>query len=218
MNLIPQLPKTEPQLRFVLHGVDWTTYEKFLDAFCERRVRLTYDGENLEFMAPTWNHEWLKRRVALVVPFIAAELDIDVQGAGSMTFRREDVNRGIEADDCFYIGENARQMVGLRILDLNRDPPPDLALEIDISRSSLDRAEIYARLKVPEIWIADTQGIQPYRLSEEGTYVPVERSGWFPTLPLDEFFKFLLETQHLAENRVIPLVQKWAREHLGTDK
>lgn len=214
MNLIPQLPRTEPPQHFVLHGVDWKTYEKFLDAFGERHVRLAYDGENLEFMAPTWNHEWLKGRIRFVVPFIGAELGIDIQGAGSTTFRREDVNRGIEPDDCFYIGENARQMAGLRMLDLGRDPSPDLALEIDITRSCLDRAEIYARLKVPELWIANTQGVHPHRLNDEGNYVPVERSGWFPTLPFDDLFKFLLETQEVAENRLIPLAQKWAREHL----
>lgn len=212
MNLIPPMP-AEPQ-RFVLHGVDWKTYDKFLDALGERRVRLTYDGENLEFLAPTWNHEWLKGRIGFAVPFIAAELNVDVESGGSTTFRREDANRGLEPDDCFYIGDNAQRMTGFRDIDLDRDPPPDLAIEIDITRSSLDRAEIYARLRVPEIWIADTEGIQAHRLCEAGTYVPVARSGWFPTLPLNELFAFVVASQDVSRNRFIPQIQAWCQEHL----
>jgi Uma2 family endonuclease len=215
VNPIPPLLEAAPPERLVLHGVNWATYEKFLDAVGERRLRVTYDGENLELMAPTWNHEWLKRRVGFVVPFLGVELGIEVQSGGSTTFRREDINRGLEPDDCFYIGAHARQMVGFRVLDLRRDPPPDLAIEIDISRSCLDRADIYARLRVPEIWIADTHGIQAYRLGEDAKYAAVERSGCFPSLPLEELFAFLLETRDEPETRMIALVQAWARRHVG---
>ena len=59
----------------VLYGIDWRSYEKFLDAVGERRIFLTYDRGKLEIMAPLWNHEWWKRRVGYLLPVLGHELE-----------------------------------------------------------------------------------------------------------------------------------------------
>ena len=214
MNLIQQ-PRTWPtgEQRLLLHAVDWRTYEKFLDAVGERPLRLTYDRGNLEIMAPSWNHEWWGRRIAFLIPLLGAELNVEVQGGGSTTFRREDLDRGLEPDECFYVGEHAVQMLGLRNLDLSRDPPPDLAIEIDITSSSLNRQGIYAALGVRELWRYDGESLRVLRLGADGTYEGCEQSPSFPSLPLAAFAEFLQQTQAVGEASLIRLFQEWARAH-----
>jgi Uma2 family endonuclease len=215
MNLLHQ-PRRWPtgEQRLLLHAVDWRTYEKFLDAVGERPLRLTYDGSNLEFMAPSWNHEWWSRRIGLLIPLLGGELDLDVQGGGSTTFKREDMERGLEPDECFYIGEHAAQMRGLRVLDLTRDSPPDLVVEVEISPAALDRPGIYAALGVPELWRFDGATLRVYRLGTDRTYSECERSPTFPALPLAEFVRFLQGTQELAENRLSRPFHEWVRAHV----
>ena len=76
------------------------------------------------------------------------ELDMAVKAGRTTTHKREDLDRGAEPDQCYWLGENARRMAGKRRLDLALDPPPDLAIEVDITRSSLDRLPIFAALGV----------------------------------------------------------------------
>ena len=100
--------------RFMLQGLRWPQYVTISDALPEwPRLRLTYDRGNLELMAPSWNHEWWKRRFGLVIPILGVELDLDIQGGGSTTFRREDLERGLEPDECFYV-EHAAAVRGRR--------------------------------------------------------------------------------------------------------
>jgi Uma2 family endonuclease len=215
MNLIQQ-PRSGPapgEQRLLLHAVDWRTYEKFLDAVGERPLRLTYDRGNLEIMAPSWNHEWWKRRFGFVLPLLGAELNIEVQGGGSTTFRREDLERGLEPDECFYVGEHALQMIGLRNLDLTRDPPPDLAVEVEISPAALDRPGIYAALGVPELWRFDGAALRVYRLGADNAYSECQSSVAFPSLPLAEFVRFLQETEGLTDARLVRPFQEWVRAH-----
>ncbi len=216
MNRIQQ-PWTEPvrgEQRLLLYAVDWQTYEKFLDAVGKRRLRLTYDRGNLEIMAPSWNHEWWKRRFGFLMPLLGAETNVAVQGGGSTTYRREDLERGLEPDECFYIGPHAVQMRGPREIDLQRDPAPDLAVEIDISSSSLNRQSIYAALRVPELWRFDGASLQAYRLGANGAYELCEHSLSFPFLPLVAFVQFLQDTQELEESALIRPFQDWIRAHV----
>jgi len=76
------------------------------------------------------------------------------KSGGSTTFRRRDLEAGIEPDRCFYI-QNQPALRGKRTLDLSIDPPPDLAIEVEISERLLDRVGIYERLGVPELWRND---------------------------------------------------------------
>jgi Uma2 family endonuclease len=215
MNLVTQ-PRTWPtgEQRLLIHAVDWRTYEKFLEAVGERPLRLTYDRGNLEFRIPSYNHEWWKRRIGFLIRLLGAELSLEVQGAGSTTFRREDLDRGLEPDECFYIGEHALQMLGLRVLDLSHDPPPDLVVEVEISPAALDRPAMYAALGVPELWRFDGATLRVFRLDPDRTYQECERSPTFPALPLAEFVRFLQATEGLTETGLIRPFQEWVRTHV----
>jgi Uma2 family endonuclease len=211
VNPIPPLPEAAPPDRLVLHGVDWATYEKFLDAVGQRPVRMTYDGENLEIMAPSFNHESLKRRMAIVLPCVAGVFKVPFRGAGSATLRREGVMRGLEPDEGFYVGEHAAAMAGRDAIDLDRDPPPDLVFEVDISPSKLDRPAVYAALRVPEIWATDGKTLRFFRLDAGGKYLPAARSAYFPMLSPEAFLAFLRETWHASEFDLMQQAVEWAR-------
>jgi Uma2 family endonuclease len=207
-----QAPPVQVQNRLVLHWVDWTDYTKFLEAVGHHRVRLTYNRGTLEIMTVSGIHDWWKRRIGFLLPWLGALLNLKVQGYGHTTLRRRDVEQGLEPDEQFYI-RHAVQVYGPRNIDLTQDPPPDLAIEIDISRSSLDRMAIYASLRIPEVWRFDGEILRIYHLQVDGTYAERERSLSFPTLPIPDFAQFLRQTENLSESELIVPFQAWARQH-----
>ncbi len=127
--------------------------------------------------------------------------------------RRQDLERGLEADEWFYI-QNAARMTGLRVLDLRRDPPPDLALEVEATRSALDRLAIYEALGVREVWRYDGEAIHVHRLRQDGHYEVVPDSPTFPALPLAEFVQFIDQTQGLGEVALTKAFRTWVRQHV----
>jgi Uma2 family endonuclease len=140
----------QPGQRIQLQGIDWAKFEAIVDELGDRRSsRVAYFDDVLEIRMPLPEHEKAKVLIGDVIKMLLEELDIDNECFGSSTFKRSSMAAGIEPDDCFYI-ENARQMVGKMRLDLAIDPPPDLAIEVDItSKTGLDA---YQALGVPELW------------------------------------------------------------------
>jgi Uma2 family endonuclease len=198
----------------VILYADWAEYERFLEAVGNRRLFLTYDQGLLEIMAPLYDHEWWKGRVRVLLPGLCRELGLEIQGAGSTTLRREDAARGLEADESFYI-KNVSRMLGLRErIDLKSDPPPDLALEVEGTRSALDRMAAYAALGVPEVWRYDGEAFSVHRLRPDGQYEQSAQSLSFPALPLDEFARFINETQGLGEVALADAFRDWVRQHV----
>ena len=100
-------------------------------------------------------------------------------------------------------------------LDLTIDPPPDLAIEIDISRSSLDRMGIYAALGVPEIWRFDGETLRVGRLSADGTYAPSPASVALPFLPMAEVVRFLRLAEGMDHSRWGREFRAWVRDELA---
>src|ERR1700674_3812031 len=130
----------------------WPTYSRLLRIFAERPgMRLTYDRGELEIMSPLLQHDDGSWFLGDMVFILTEELGLPLKRGGSTTMRRRKRKKGIEADTCYWIA-NAHRMAGRLRLDLRTDPPPDLAIEVDVTRSSLDRMDIYAALKVPEVW------------------------------------------------------------------
>src|SRR5205823_13742873 len=88
--------------QMLLTGISWQTYESLLTDFGDRPIRLTYDRGSLEIMAPAFRHEGTAKWIGELVEVLAEELSVPYFGAGSTTFRREDLERGLEPDECFY--------------------------------------------------------------------------------------------------------------------
>jgi Uma2 family endonuclease len=199
--------------RFRLSNIPWDTYVTFSDELGPRHVRVTYDRGEMEFMTLSPEHEHRKSILARLVEALTEELDIDIASFGSMTCRREDMARGLEGDECYWIA-NEPKVRGRMDIDLEVDPPPDLALEIDVSHSSLNRMEIYAALRVPEVWKWDGVTLTVFWLTDQGTYRQNARSRAFPAVPMEEFAAFLSRTD-ISETKLVRLFRAWVRERLG---
>jgi Uma2 family endonuclease len=183
--------------RIILRDVSWRTYEELLKD-CEDRSspRLTYDRGVLEIMSPSAEHEEYNRTVAMLVEVVAEELSIDVRNLGSTTFKREEPLLGAEPDSCFYI-EHAGSIAGKTTVDLGADPPPDLVIEIDITRDSIDKLAVYAALRVPEIWRFDGATLSIFRIAGE-SYEGSDRSAAMPILTKAVIEDFLNKSKQLS--------------------
>ena len=196
-----------------LSGIDWQTYSRLLHAFAERpAIRLTYDRGELEIMTPLLEHDDDARFLGRLVLVMTEELRLSLKAGGSTTLRRRLKPRGIEADDCFWI-TNAHLMAGRRKLDLRRDPPPDLAIEVEVTHSSLDRLGIYAALRVPEVWRLEGDTLTFHILGEDGSYTVAVRSRAFPQIAPTDLVGLQQGRQAGDENEVIRQFRDWIRRH-----
>jgi len=212
--LPPSQAPTAAEQRFVLTGVDWRTYRVIADALRERHVRLTFDGENLELMTVSRLHASISRLLGRFIVVLTEELGMPISSGGNLTCEREDVARALQPDECFYL-QNEPLVRQKDHLDFATDPPPDLAVEIDISRSSLDRLGVYAVLRIPEVWRFDGATLTVYQRNAEGQYTVVERSQYFPWLPLGELAGWLRRRTEMDENSLVRAFRAWVRDLLA---
>jgi len=189
-TVLEPVTETQHDERFVIRGVTWEAYEAILAALGDHPTRITFDGRNLELMSPSPIHEIYKDRFGRLLEALAFDLNFEIQGGGSMTFRRQDLERGLEPDQCYWI-QNEPAIRGKTNIDLSVDPPPDLAIEIDISRSALDRMAIYAGLAVPEVWTFNGESLRVHLLQKDRTFVVSKTSLCLPRLPVQELVPFL---------------------------
>lgn len=201
-----------PGQRVLLRDVTWEEFETILDELGEHRAaRIAYDTGVLEIMAPFPEHEFGKEIIGDLIKALLEELDIEFISLGSTTFKNQIMLQGIEPDQCFYI-ENESKVRGKNRLDLTQDPPPDLALEIDVT--SRTHPSIYAALKVPELWRFEKGKLQ-INLLQNGDYVVSEQSTNFPNLPLAEVLpKYLEQSKTAGRNSVIRAFRNWVREQI----
>lgn len=168
-----------PEQRVLLENIAWDLYERLLEAHrAGGGPRFTYDRGRLEIMSPSVEHEQLKETLSLLINIVAEEMGINAEGFGSTTFRRQDIERGFEPDACFYVANLAR-VKGKRELDLQNDPPPDIVVEIDITRSSLNKLSVFGHLGIPEVWRYDGERLcmltwvdAAYREAPQSTMFP----------------------------------------------
>lgn len=179
-----------PGQRLLVENLSWYDFEQILEELGEHRAsRIAYNHGTLEIRIPTPEHEVDKELIGDLVKLLLDELEIDCECFGSTTFRRQDMDSGLEPDQCFYI-QNHAQMRGKRRIDLMVDPPPDLAIEIDVtSKTQLDA---YAALKVNELWCYERSQLSIYVL-QAGQYEKVVMSPTFPDLPVIDLIAELLE-------------------------
>lgn len=198
----------------MLHDVSWELYEHLLAEIGDRPIRVTFDDGSLEIMSPLPKHEKWKKRIGGMIEIVAIERSIPMEPFGSTTFRRQEPGKGLEPDECYYI-QNASVMRGKDELDLSVDPPPDLAIEIDITSRSIPRQPIYAALGVPELWRFTNRRLAVLLLGSEGKYSPAAASRAFPFLPMAEFESFLRRLETEEPTTVLREFRDWVKT-LGT--
>ncbi|MBW4505430.1 MAG: Uma2 family endonuclease [Scytonematopsis contorta HA4267-MV1] len=197
--------------RVILYNLDWEQFENILQNLGEQRgARVAYDNGTLEIMTPLPEHEFYKEVIGDFVKDIAEELEVNYESYGSTTWKRESKMAGVEADNCFYF-QNEAAIRGRLNFDLNQDPPPDLALEIDVTNKSLDRFPIYARIGIPEIWCYDSGVLKIYNL-QGNKYIEVDKSLVFPNLPIQELPQLIEKNRTGGRLALRRAVREWVRQ------
>jgi Uma2 family endonuclease len=202
-----------PGQRIVFHDIPWQQFEAILEELGEHRAsRIAYSQGTLEIMTPLPEHEVAKVIIGDLVKILLEELEIDCESFGSTTFKRQDTGRGIEPDDSFYI-QNHQQMIGKAQIDLSIDPPPDLAIEIDVtSKTQLDA---YEALQVPELWIFENRLLQIYLL-ENGKYVRSDESATFPNWPIVAIVAEYVEiSRSKGRSPALRSFRQWVKEQIN---
>lgn len=185
----------------LLKGVSWQTYRALMqDVQDDRPWRIAYSDGLLELRMPLQEHEQPKGLLESLVEAIADDLDIEVLKLGSLRLESEEFERAIEPDSCFYIA-NESQVRG-RTIDLKVDPAPDLAIESDLTSSSLNKHKIYADLQVPELWRYRRGRLTVFvRVGAE--YEQRDRSLSFPFLPLSEIPRLIDESKIMGQRSAL---------------
>ena len=135
----------------VLEGVSWETYERLRDELDDQgqRVYITYDQGRMVLMSPRPEHERWKKLIARLLEMMTLELNIPIASLGSTTWRRRELDKGLEPDECYYVQSEPHVR---RKLDIDRrDPPPDLVIEVEFTHHPADRHAIYAALGIREV-------------------------------------------------------------------
>ena len=196
--------------RTVLQNISWETFEALLTETGEDRgSRFAYECGTLEIMTPLFEHENPKIQFDRFIFALVEELEIDIKSAGSTTLKRQIAKRGIEPDNCYYI-QSEPIVRGRQTLDLETDPPPDLAIEIDITCSSVNKLAIYSALAVPELWRYNGRDLKFYQFVE-GQYVEREFSIAFPTVSVSEISRFIEQSKTVGEIALLKSFRAWLR-------
>lgn len=209
----PQIPQNLNQERILLQGITWNTFEALIqDLESQPSKRLTYDNGLLEIWMPLPSHETFKRWLGRIVEIMTEEMDCEIRSLSSSTWRRPDLAKGVEADECYYI-QNEPLVRGRMDIDLTVDPPPDLVIEIDMTSLSLPRLPIYQALVVPEVWRFDGERLVFLRWVE-GEYDEIEQSVVLPFATAAELMSLLQQAQKMGETSWARSVRQWIREKL----
>ncbi|MEB3225506.1 MAG: Uma2 family endonuclease [Synechococcus sp.] len=196
--------------RVLLSQISWSQFEGILRDLGESRAsRVAYCDGVLEIMTPLPEHEFYKETIGDAIKDCADELDIDYESLGSTTWRKPAQKAGLEPDNCFYF-QHESLIRGQLDCDLSKDPPPDLALEIELTSRSLERFPIYGRLGVPEIWSYEDGKITIYLL-DQGEYRVSETSLALPQISVTTMMALIEENRPLGRRAIRRAIRAWAK-------
>jgi Uma2 family endonuclease len=212
-KLAALINNVDPGQRLLITGVryhDFVRLAEWRDEMCRWSARLAYDHGKLEIMVVTNPHERFRKIVALLIEAWLEETGGEYLPSGQLTHRREDLERGFEPDECYYI-QNWKMVTGNRAIDFTKDPPPDLCVEAEVSRTLLERLPIYAAFKIPEVWRYNGQKLIVLLLQLDGSYQESSVSRALPSLPLAELPRFLTLAESLSFATISRQFRGWIR-------
>jgi Uma2 family endonuclease len=193
-----------------LQNVSYSEFVAIDDHFLWSALRMTFNHGVLEIELPSTEHEEISTLINLAVAVFCAERGRPCRSTASSRWGRESDDRGLESDESFYI--RSASIVEGREIDLEVDPPPDLAVEIDISPAKPSRAMVYTTLGVPEIWIWRDQNLTVTRLIK-GRYQTVDQSVELPDFPHDLLTHTLRRWPRISQNVLITDIMQWCRDN-----
>jgi Uma2 family endonuclease len=198
----------------VLHGIDWETYSRFLRLFSDKRFRHTYDRGSLEITSPIhYEHENPASLLGDFVGVLTDELNLPRRAGRCLTLRRQKKQRGLEPDNCYWIA-NAHRLRGKKgCINFRVDPPPDLAIEVEVSRTVLRRMSVYAALNVPELWRL-RNGIITFNILRDGKYQVEPKNLTFPQLASADLIPFIAQFGDADDATLVPHFRKWVKQQI----
>ena len=196
--------------RVVLRNIPWDLYERLREDEANWGIRMAYDDGSLELMSPSQSHEEIDRRFGIFLMEVAEALDLNCKPLGATTWKKPGAKKAKEADGCYYLANADR--VRHKKIDLNVDQPPDLAVEVEVTRSALNSLNIYTALGVPEIWRFDSSTFRIHARQVDGSYAEVEQSPALPFLKMEEVMDWMRRGED-EDNDVSwkRQVREWAR-------
>lgn len=202
-----------PGQRLCLHQVDWQRFTAILaELGAKRNSRVAFYHKTLEIRMPLPEHEQSKILIGDLLKLLLDYLGMEWQSLGSTTFKKQSDMAGIEPDDCFYI-RNYRAAVGMDRVNLDIDPPPDLALEVDLT--SKTQVSAYEAIGVPEIWRCDRGKLIIYLL-QDGAYQESATSAIFPNIPVVAIIsQYLAKIKNLPMSTIRREFRQWLNQDLG---
>lgn len=218
-NGMSKSPPTEN--RIVLPGVNWQQFETLMvELGGDRSARLTYDHGKLEMMTPLPDHDRCTKLIESLILVLLDELHLRVKTIAPILLLALDRERATELNAGYYF-DRSPDLEGHTVVDLTQTNPPDLAIEIALSKSALDKLRIYADLEIPEVWRyvakAGDEVLQGklliYRLAEE-QYVESANSGVFPFLPAQRILEFIEQSDRIGLVQALEILRHWVRETL----
>ena len=197
----------------IARDVSWEDYERLLESLADRpAVRVTYDRGKLEIKSPRSEHEEYKCFIERIVVALGDYLDLNVEPRGSATWKKKRDARGTEADTCYYVA-NSKRIIGKREIDLDVDPPPDLAVEIDATNESLSKFPIYSTLRVSEIWRYDVRRNEMHIYELRGNkYAEISSSRIFPILSGKALVDFIELSKTQGQKAAIAAFRAWLKK------
>jgi Uma2 family endonuclease len=201
-----------------MRDVSYDLYDRLSGSLSEHTsVRLAYDGKDIEVMVIGPIHDRLKELIGVFIHEVSFGLDIDCQAQGSTTWNRAALERGLEADQCYYFDPAklaaSDAAVSRKSNDVADYPNPDLAVEIDISPSKIDRPGIYAALVVSEVWRFHDETVSIEQLGPDGAYAAAAASRFLHVRP-DEVMRWLADGQAGNRRDWVRRLRQWVRNEL----
>ena len=163
-------------------------------------------------------HDSYSEILGLFVNLVAEELQIDLRGVRSTTWRRKKLKRGIEADLSYYF--DATKVAAFDAALAKRSgtigdyPNPDLTAEVDISRPKIDRQGIYAALQVSEVWRVFEEHVSIEQLQSNGKYVAAVSSRFLRVAP-DDVERWVLREGARGSVTWKQRLREWVRNELS---
>jgi Uma2 family endonuclease len=202
------------ETRTLLTNISWQTFKTMLaEMGSQRKNRIAYDLGTVEIMTPLMPHENSNRLLEVFIGVMCEELGLEIKRTGSLTLTREDLERGGEPDSSYYI-QNESLVRNKENIDLATDPPPDLVLEVEYSRSAINKLNIYAFMSIPEVWRFNGSVLLIYTLSDD-RYIQVEISPTFNPIPVREIPRFLQQAKTTGENATTRDFRTWVRQQIS---
>jgi Uma2 family endonuclease len=210
------IPQPVGEKRLLFRNLDWPRYQALRETLNRhgenspvenRNIHFTYLQGTLEVTIPLEIHEFSARLIEKFIWILVVEFGLKVKTMGSTTLDREALDRSAEPDNAYYIKNQS--LVAGRDIDLDRDPPPDLVVEVDITHTDIKKLALYGAMGVPEFWRYNGEVWRIYEL-RDGEYQEIEVSPTFLQVPKIKLYEFLA-TARQDEVEAELLLRQWVR-------